>query len=302
VKFAFDERQMAGRGGRSVMTKHRFSSALLAAALGWSGPAVLSAADTESLPFPGVRYVHRQTAEPRVVSMHVVLVDLNLPGVKITTTGPNDDPETDSDFETTRQFVRRTGARLGLNGGFFGYTRGAVATGRGDLVSLAVSDGRMVRGWGGGQHDAFNIGPDNTVCFVRRASPDETGAATDPPVELHHAMAGNVRLIEDGVVLARGGDPTYPQTAVGRTADNHLILFVSDGRQPGFSEGMTYGEVAEVLRGFGAVDAIALDGGGSATMVLADGGNGEPRVVNRPSDGTERAVGNNLGVMIAEEK
>jgi exopolysaccharide biosynthesis protein len=284
------------------MTAPRCSAVLLAAAWGWVSLPALSAADTEILPFPGVRYIHRRVVEPRVVSMHVVLVDLNLPGVKITTTGPNDDPETDTDFETTRQFVRRTGARLGINGGFFGYTRDAVANGQGDLVSLAVSDGRLVRGWGGRQHDAFNIGPDNTVSFFRRANPDKTGAATDPAVDLYHAMAGNVRLIEDGVILAKGGDPTYPQTAVGRTADNRLILFVADGRQPGFSEGMTYEEVAQVLRGFGAVDAIALDGGGSATMVLAEGENGEPVVVNRPSDGTERAVGNNLGVIIPDER
>jgi len=65
---------------------------------------------------------------------------------------------------------------------------------------------------------------------------------------------------------------------------------------------MTYEEVAGVLKEFGAVDAIAFDGGGSATIVMADGRDGEPRVLNRPSDGKERAVGNNLGVIIRDKE
>lgn len=275
---------------------------MLGAAAALLFPAALPAADTESTPFPGVRYVHRHTTEPREIDMHIVLVDLNRPGVRITTTGSNDDPETQTDFETTRQFVKRIGAQIGINGGFFGYTRKAVDAGKGDLCSLAVSNGKLICGWGHNQHDAINIGEDNTVTFVRRSAEDKSGSATIPEVKLYNAIAGNVRLIENGTILAKGGNPTYPQTAVGHTADHRLILFVSDGRQPDFSEGMTYEELADVLKEFGAVDAIAFDGGGSATMVMADGKNGEPRVLNRPSDGTERAVGNNLGVIISDNK
>jgi exopolysaccharide biosynthesis protein len=279
-------------GQRSVVNSRVGTLALLCSF-------ALFAADTESTPFPGVRYVNRHTTEPREIDMHIVSVDMKRPGVRITTTGPNDDPNTQTDFETTRQFVKRTGTHIGINGGFFGYTRKAVVTGKGDLCSLAVSDGKLVCGWGQNQHEAVNIGDDNTVMFVRRAKEDKTGSATNPEIKLYNAIAGNVRLIENGKIMAKGGDPSYPQTAVGHTADHHLILFVSDGRQPGFSKGMTYEEVAGVLKEFGAVDAIAFDGGGSATMVMADGKDGEPNVLNRPSDGKERAVGNNLGVIIA---
>ena len=95
-----------------------------------------------------------------------------------------------------------------------------------------------------------------------------------------------------------GGDTTYPQTALGWTADDKLILFVSDGRQPEISHGMDYEEVAHVLQGVGAVEAIALDGGGSAALVLADTPMGWPRVVNHPSGGRERPVGNSLAVFV----
>jgi hypothetical protein len=255
------------------------------------------AEDVVSEPFPGVRHVHRHVSEPREIDMHIVLVDLKRPGIRVVTTGANEDPDSETDIETTRQFAERTGAKFAINGGFFAYTKEAVKKGRTDLCSLAVSDGVRVSPWGHNQKDAVNVGADNRVTFIRQAADDSAGYLTTPNVELYNAIAGNVRLVENGVILARGGNPTYPQTAVGHTADHRLLLFVSDGRQPGFSEGMTYEELAHVLKEFGAVDAIAFDGGGSATMVMADP-NGKPQVLNRPSDGSERGVGNNLGVIV----
>jgi hypothetical protein len=260
------------------------------------------AADTETTPFPGVRYVHRHVSMPREIDMHVVLIDLTRPGVTIKTTGSNGDRPGETDLETTRAFVERSGAQIGINSGFFSRTAEERRLGVADLCSLAVSDGEQVSDWGTWIKDAVAIGADNTVTFVTRPQDDTTGFMTTPQVDLYNALSGNVRLIRDGVVLAgKGGNATYPQAAIGHTADHRLILFVSDGRQPRFSAGMTYGEVAEVLKEFGAVDALAFDGGGSATLVMADGPEGEPRVLNRPSDGRERAVGNNLAVVISPE-
>jgi exopolysaccharide biosynthesis protein len=279
--------------------KRNPNALILGATVSLLGSFALHAADTESTPFPGVRYVHRHVAEPREIDMHIVLVDLNRPGVRIVTTGPNGDRLGETDLETTRAFVKRSQAQIGINSGFFSRTAEERKAGVADLSSLAVSDGAKVSDWGTWIKDAINIGADNTVTFVARTKDDTTGYMTAPKVDLYNAMAGNARLLRDGVVLpGKGGDATYPQTAVGHTADHHLILFVSDGRQPEFSAGMTYEEVAVVLKEFGAVDAIAFDGGGSATMVMAKGQDGEPRVLNRPSDGKERAVGNSLGVII----
>jgi exopolysaccharide biosynthesis protein len=234
--------------------------------------------------------------------MHVVIIDLKQPGVTIKTTGSNGDRPGECDLETTRGFVVRSRAQIGINSGFFSRTPEERRLGVADLSSLAVSDGEKVSDWGKWIEDAVNIGADNTVTFVSRAKDDATGFTATPPVDLHNAMAGNGRLLRDGVVVpGQGGDATYPQTAIGHTADHRLILFVSDGRQPDFSAGMTYGEVAAVLKEFGAVDAIALDGGGSATLVMADGEGYAARVLNRPSDGQERAVGNNIAVVISPE-
>jgi fermentation-respiration switch protein FrsA (DUF1100 family) len=73
---------------------------------------------------------------------------------------------------------------------------------------------------------------------------------------------------------------------------------VVDGRQSGYSEGLTMSETAELLRTtYGVVDAIDLDGGGSSTMVMNFYNDASAsHVLNSPSDGTERAVGDNLAV------
>jgi Phosphodiester glycosidase/FlgD Ig-like domain len=109
--------------------------------------------------------------------------------------------------------------------------------------------------------------------------------------------------IGGGPVLVRSGKPVYrsneafttsqlaprgPRSAVGQLADGSIVLVTTDGRQPGYSIGMTNFELAQTLVRLGAVQGMALDGGGSATLAF-DGS-----VLSSPSDGKERAVADAL--------
>ncbi len=81
----------------------------------------------------------------------------------------------------------------------------------------------------------------------------------------------------------------HPRTAIAKTKDGKILLVVVDGRQPGYSVGMSLTELANLLLEFGATEAINLDGGGSSTMVV------ENKIVNKPSDQTgERPVSDAL--------
>ena len=133
------------------------------------------------------------------------------------------------------------------------------------------------------------IGAPMTVRLVLRP---QWGAVVD-------AIGGGPLIVRDGQpVFAALEDfapsqinPRNPRTAVGQLADGRIVMVAVDGRQPGYSVGVSTFELAQQLVRLGAVTGTALDSGGSTTMAF----NG--KLLNRPSDpGGERAVSDSLDV------
>jgi exopolysaccharide biosynthesis protein len=106
------------------------------------------------------------------------------------------------------------------------------------------------------------------------------------------AIGGGPVLVRDGKPVYRSNEafttyqlvPRHPRTAIGQLADGRLLFVVVDGRQFGYSVGMTTFEMALTMVRLGAVQAMQLDSGGSSTLAF-DGA-----VLNRPSDGRERPI------------
>ncbi len=122
--------------------------------------------------------------------------------------------------------------------------------------------------------------------------------------EIEEAIGGGPRLVRDGKISVeyrrerfseKFALTRHPRTGVG-VADGALVMVTVDGRQPGYSEGMTLQEFAQLFVDIGCRDAMNLDGGGSTTMVVRD------RVVNSPSDGAPRRVANGLGLFTTAPK
>jgi Phosphodiester glycosidase len=113
------------------------------------------------------------------------------------------------------------------------------------------------------------------------------------------AIGGGPQLVRDGTALYRSGEvfstqqlePRAPRSAVGQLADGRIVLVAVDGRQPGYSIGLTNYELAQALVRLGAVTGMGLDSGGSTTMAF-DGA-----LLNRPSDGRERSISTALMFM-----
>ena len=126
------------------------------------------------------------------------------------------------------------------------------------------------------------------------------------PIRPREAVGGFPVLVADSAVLpdldSAGGagfaPVRHPRTAVGIASGGRRLLLVTvDGRQLPYSDGMTLRELAELLRSFGAAEALNLDGGGSTTLVVRERG-GALAVANRPSDREgERPVANVLAVV-----
>ena len=116
-----------------------------------------------------------------------------------------------------------------------------------------------------------------------------------------HAVGGREWILRDGAVSISprpaSADEIHPRSAVGLTADGRLILATVDGRRAGWSDGVRLPELAELMLSRGAVNALNLDGGGSTSLAIRRAGTSGPVLVNRPSDGTERAVTNSIQVI-----
>lgn len=92
----------------------------------------------------------------------------------------------------------------------------------------------------------------------------------------------------------------YPRTAVALNADNHLLLFVCDGRYADATggSGMSAYWVTQFLnKYFNPQYALNLDGGGSSTMCVKNQGDASTNVVNYPVDnaGNSHAIHNHDG-------
>jgi hypothetical protein len=149
------------------------------------------------------------------------------------------------------------------------------------LVGRGVSAGRLA--------SEAPVGAPVTVRLILRPQWD---AVVD-------AVGGGPLIVENGRPVFRALEQftsnqlslRHPRTAVGQRADGSIVFAAVDGRQPGYSTGMTNFELAQTMVRLGAVTASALDAGGSTTMAF-DG-----ELLNRPSDpGGERPIADGLFV------
>ena len=96
---------------------------------------------------------------------------------------------------------------------------------------------------------------------------------------------------DEGFAPPTHSNVRHPRSAVALTHDGRVLLVTVDGRQPGYSAGMTMHELSHFLRTLGARDGLSLDGGGSSQFVT-DG-----VLRNRPCcDASLRPVGTGLFV------
>lgn len=234
------------------------------------------AADTWTQPYPGVDHLARSTPAPNEI--HVVVVDLNSPAVRVRATKPADRGATVSDFASMY------GCQIAINGDFFtsGFVPRGLAKGAGEFWS-DTNDGAEE------SFVAFSVNKDVII-----SSPWDLVAALD--AGHHDVVSGRELITIDGAAAeyVAGNLDVHPRTAVGVDATGQrLFVAVVDGRTTA-SVGMTLFQLGALMADVGAWQAINLDGGGSSAIAVdAEGG-----IVNHPSDGAERLVANHLGVAV----
>lgn len=122
---------------------------------------------------------------------------------------------------------------------------------------------------------------------------------TNPNYEkIAAAIGGGSILVKDGKIsdFKINIKGNHPRTALGITKDKKKLMLVTiDGRDTSF-KGVSQEVLADIMISLGAYDAINFDGGGSTTMAVKSIEDENPKIVNKPSDGSERSIVNGLGV------
>lgn len=125
----------------------------------------------------------------------------------------------------------------------------------------------------------------------------------EKPNQVFNAISGDRLVVQNGVAVKNlAALAPAPRTAIGVNKNGRwLILMVIDGRQDGYSEGVTLSELAGLLISYGVHTGANMDGGGSSAMVIK-GIDAEARILNSPVDqnipGKERSVANHLGLYV----
>ncbi len=250
--------------------------------------------------FDGVTYRRIVRYVPRFAIAHVLIIDTRVKGTYLFVTPPDHAEGPPLDARTTSQFLQEFGVQIAVNGD--GFTPWWSRTPLdyyphvGDPVTpngYSASGGTI---YARGDQDPT---PEPTLFISRR----NALSFNKIPGRVYHAISGDYMLVQQGKPVAGLDDSVInPRTAIGASANGRwLYLVVVDGRQPFYSEGMTFAELADLLDGLGAANAMSLDGGGSSTMVI-QGEDGQPQTLNSPIDhyipGTERPVANHLGIYL----
>lgn len=247
--------------------------------------------------FVGVGLASVTLHYPRPLRIHAMRIDLDAPDLSLVTDKSNGDRELEVDGLRTSSFLLRTGCQAAINASAF-WPLHEEDGGEQEIRGLVVSDGEVVS----------RIDEDKPRSAVV-ISADRRAVIVDPPIDTEGvvtAIGGYGDLLRDGSAVApqekqKFIDELHPRTALGiDDGGRTLILAVVDGRQPGYSEGVSLPELAEIMRLLGSDDAVNLDGGGTTTMVVAETGGGF-RLVNRPIHsgvpGVERVSASHLGVL-----
>ncbi len=255
-------------------------------------------------PYSAIEFTSYVFDEPRPIRAWTARIDLAAPEIVLVFTPPADLPgNLETTSATATEFAQTEDVQLAINATPFRPQRDRSGEGI-DLLGLAARDGRIYSE----PHPQYGA-------FVLTTEDDaEIWAAPIAKNQLDHvdgAAGGYHVLVRDGHnrvdriahTLPAEFVAPQPRTALGLADDNRTLwVLIVDGRNPGRSEGMSLTELADWAIDLGCASLLNMDGGGSTTLVLQDPASKAWRLINQPIGrgilGTERFVGNHLGVRI----
>jgi GH25 family lysozyme M1 (1,4-beta-N-acetylmuramidase)/uncharacterized protein YgiM (DUF1202 family) len=245
----------------------------------------------------GVTFLQKDLTTPRKNRMYVMAVDLTTVGLEFLVT-PSKNPNGILCTRTTSKFLEEFNMSVAINGDGFSYMDASV-----NPAITCPGGGDPVKANGFAASRGTVYSPIKTVQPVVYISSRNQVVINEAQNKPFNAVAGDRVIVQKGVTVKNLAAATpSPRTAIGLNKNGRWLIFmVVDGRQEGYSEGVTFPELADLLISYGVYSGVNMDGGGSSTMVIK-GVDGKARILNSPIDqnvpGKERAVANHLGLYI----
>ncbi|MFN5272277.1 MAG: phosphodiester glycosidase family protein [Planctomycetota bacterium] len=241
----------------------------------------------------GVGYEHIVRKEPRPLHIHVLQIDTQAPDLSFDVAA-GDDPDGDGPAEVAlahpRDLAKKVNAIAAINTSAWamltdpqtGKKPGYIVGGAADISGWVSQADRLISPPQGGYWSVW-MDASKRIKIGTIASKEEL---QEKGVQAKWAVSGFRGILKDSQVLVEPSQVRHPRTAVGLSKDgNQFVWMVVDGRQQGYSEGVSEEELAKLLIERGCSEGINLDGGGSSSMWIRNDKD-ELSVANSPSEKT----------------
>jgi exopolysaccharide biosynthesis protein len=246
--------------------------------------------------FRGVTYLRNEIIDPRKNVIHIMVIDLRTTGFEFLVT-PTKNPKGIICTRTTSKFVDEFNVHVAINGDGFNYLDASFNS---QSYCPAGGDPVNTNGFAASRGTIYsNVKNSLPTVYITRSNQ----VTIKRFGKVFNAVTGDRIIVEKGKIPSNlATNIPNPRTAIGLSNNNRYLLFmVIDGRQPGYSEGVTLPELGNIMISHGIYTGVNMDGGGSSTLVIR-GLDKISRILNSPIDqnvpGKQRAVANHLGLFI----
>lgn len=154
---------------------------------------------------------------------------------------------------------------ISINAGGFA-DAGGVGTG-GIPTGTVISNGKIIyegveTGWGGG---FIGFNKDHVLVLTKDDANTAIKKGMVDAVEFGPFLVVNGKR---AIAKGNGGWGLSSRTVIAQRKDGIVLMFVIDGRQPGYSLGIDMVEMTDLLVKYKAYNAANLDGGASSSLVV----------------------------------
>lgn len=166
-----------------------------------------------------------------------------------------------------RELVVDNQAILGMNASGF-VDQNEMGNG-GEPTGIVIQDGKVIwdatkTGYSGG---IAGFTKDNKLVLTKGTAEEAIKAGVEDAVEFGPFLIVNGKAAE---IKGNGGWGVAPRTVLAQRKDGIVLFVVIDGRQPGYSFGISMNELTKLLQRYKAHNAVNLDGGASSSIAIGN--------------------------------